>query len=248
MGELGLAVALLLTLPFLGRWDLVITHLAAGALLILIPLFGLMPSWGYRDLQMMRDGVRPLTASELGQLPLQPVMVRLTGIWRYDIAKNGMYISSGRSTNGLCGKYKTYFCRVPIVAADWQPDQPVLAIASCRDRGDPLTRTQRVRLVPANAPDLYLFGLESGDITGKEIYHGTCSGGPDTGHAELGSAAFRFDEARSFFAIPLESSDQPYVYIAIECLFAAGALALALRRNNWKTRVPSKRELTTPAA
>jgi hypothetical protein len=241
-GELGLAVALLVTFPILRRWDLVLTRLALGA--IVIPLVGFLPSMGYQDLQLYRDGARAIRAADLAQLPDQPVLAQLSGVWRYDLAMIGTYHAHrGGTTSGRCSAYEITYCRVPIVADDWQPGQPVLAIATCKGQGQAEPRTGKLaRLIPAHDAALRLNDFETDDAMGKSVYHGACSSVPDE-HPDLSAARFHFDAAHGYLVFPLKSGvdDQRSIAI-IEVLFALAALAVAFRRSNRRARVATKRE------
>ena len=242
-GELGLAVALLATFPILRRWDLVVSRLALGA--IVIPLVGFLPSLGYQDLQLYRDGARAIRAAELAQLPDQPVLAQLSGVWRYDLATIGTYRAHrGGTTSGRCSSYEITYCRVPIVAEDWQPDQPVLAIATCKGQGKPEPRDGKLaRLIPAHDAVLRQNDFESDDAMGKSVYYGPCSSAPDE-HPDLAAAHFHFDASHGYLVFPLRSGvDEQRSIMIIEVLFALAALAVALRRNNRRTRVATKREL-----
>jgi hypothetical protein len=239
-GELGLAVALLVTFPILRRIDLVVKGLAIGA--IVIPLLGFLPSMGYQDLQMFRDGARMLAAADLAHLPARPAMAQLAGVWRYDLAATGTYKGiRGPHTGAKCEIHEVQYCRVPIVAADWQPGQPVLAVATCDKPGTSETKQSFVRLIPASSPGLAIDDFEDADVVGKKLFFGTCARGPDTTDPDL--AALHFDGARGFFVMPIKSPrDEQRSIVIIECLFAAAALGFALRRKNWRTRIATKRE------
>jgi len=246
-GEIGLAIALALTFPILRRVDLVLSRLALGA--IVIPILGFLPSLGYTDIQLFRDGTRSIAAAELAKVEARPVLAKLSGVWRYDLAATGTYIATRgpqtRSTS-KCTDYEVHFCRVPIVASDWQPGQPVLAVAACDKPGTAATREQNVRLIPARDPAMAIYDFERADAAGKQVYFGACSQAPATGHADLGSAAFHFDADHGFLVMPAASGrgDQQSI-VTIECLFALAALAFALRRGNWKTRVAKRGEVAS---
>jgi hypothetical protein len=247
-GELGLAVALVLTFPFLRRIDLVMKALAGGA--FLIPLLGFLPAMGYQELQMFRDGARSIGAADLAHLPANPTLALMFGVWRYDLAATGTYVATrGEMINGKCEIREFHYCRVPIVGTDWQPGQPVLAIASCDERGSAATKQALVRLVPANAAELAITDLERGDVVGKKLFYGTCTRGPETTEPDFDKAPFHFDGDRGFLVLSVKSSpDEQRSIIIIECLFAAGALGFALRPSQWRTRVPTKREAQNDAS
>lgn len=206
-GYLGVLVLLAATFPIIRRWKFVWMVLGFGGIPLVIA--GVLFSGKYANLQMWWNGEGTMNVAELSKRPIEnPALVKLSGVWRYDLSYHGKRRIARQLNNRAlhrCQLATVYFCRTPVVAPGWKPGEPVLALSDhCGVDRKARHRTAEVRLFPAkgrsidNDAGFSGFGVIDTERAGKTI---SCYSRPDDQHIDMNKAPFHFDAARGALVV-----------------------------------------------